>query len=76
MTGRGIDQVLPHPGDPRLDESSLHNAQAYVRLAERVNGPIPCPIDFPYVWGDALEALTHASAAARIVNLETRHGQR
>ncbi|HSD84605.1 MAG TPA: poly-gamma-glutamate biosynthesis protein, partial [Anaerolineae bacterium] len=40
MTGRGIDQVLPYPGDPRIYEPYMTSAQGYVRLAEEVNGPI------------------------------------
>lgn len=71
MTGRGIDQVLPHPGDPRLFESHVHSALGYVRLAENVSGTISCPVDFAYIWGDALEELDHRRPAARIVNLET-----
>ena len=47
MLGRGVDQVLPHPGDPELRESSAGDARAYVRLAERANGPIPQPASFP-----------------------------
>ena len=35
MLGRGVDQVLPHPGDPGLRERSAGDARAYVRLAER-----------------------------------------
>lgn len=40
MPGRGIDQILPHPGDPELREDYADDANAYVRLAERANGPI------------------------------------
>jgi len=40
MTGRGIDQVLPHPSEPRLYEPAMKSAIEYVRLAESVNGPI------------------------------------
>ena len=40
MTGRGIDQVLPYPGDPRIYEPYMTSANGYVRLAEEVNGPI------------------------------------
>jgi poly-gamma-glutamate synthesis protein (capsule biosynthesis protein) len=40
MTGRGIDQVLPYPGDPRLHESYVKNAGRYVALAEAANGSI------------------------------------
>jgi poly-gamma-glutamate synthesis protein (capsule biosynthesis protein) len=78
MTGRGVDQVLPHPGDPRLHEEYVRNAQRYVELAEQANGPIPRPVDFGYVWGDALEELARRRPDARIVNLETsitRHDQ-
>lgn len=50
MAGRGIDQVLPHPSDPRLFESNMRSATEYVRLAEEANGPLPRPIDFAYVW--------------------------
>lgn len=71
MTGRGIDQILPHPGDPRLHEPYARSAVEYVELAERAHGPIPGPVDFAYVWGDALEELTLPRVAARIVNLET-----
>jgi len=57
MTGRGIDQVLPHPGNPRICEAYTTSAKAYVGLAERANGPIPKPVGFTYVWGDALAEL-------------------
>ncbi len=71
MTGRGVDQVLPHPGDPRIHESYVQSAQEYVRLAERTGGPFPHPVDFSYIWGDALEELAGAELDARIINLET-----
>jgi poly-gamma-glutamate capsule biosynthesis protein CapA/YwtB (metallophosphatase superfamily) len=71
MLGRGIDQILPYPGDPRLYEPAVGSATTYVELAEAVSGPIPRPVDFAYVWGDALEALRHARPDVRIVNLET-----
>jgi poly-gamma-glutamate synthesis protein (capsule biosynthesis protein) len=38
MLGRGIDQVLPHPGDPKLYERYVPSALDYVALAERANG--------------------------------------
>jgi Putative enzyme of poly-gamma-glutamate biosynthesis (capsule formation) len=63
--------VLPHPSDPHLYEPYIRNAIAYVRLAERVNGPIPKPIDFAYIWGDALAELERVMPDARIINLET-----
>jgi poly-gamma-glutamate capsule biosynthesis protein CapA/YwtB (metallophosphatase superfamily) len=71
MTGRGIDQVLPHPSDPILYEPYVRNAIAYVRLAEQTNGPIPTPLEFSYIWGDALTELERVAADVRIINLET-----
>jgi poly-gamma-glutamate synthesis protein (capsule biosynthesis protein) len=71
MTGRGIDQILPHPCEPRLHEQSINSALGYVRLAEAVTGPIPRPVDMSYVWGAALEELNRARPDVRIVNLET-----
>jgi poly-gamma-glutamate synthesis protein (capsule biosynthesis protein) len=71
MTGRGVDQVLPHAGDPRIHESYARSALDYVALAEQANGPIPRPVDFAYIWGDALALLDRARPDARIVNLET-----
>jgi poly-gamma-glutamate synthesis protein (capsule biosynthesis protein) len=71
MTGRGIDQVLPHPGDPRIYESYMTSARGYVQLAEEAHGPIPRPTDFPYIWGDALAELNRMRPDARIINLET-----
>jgi poly-gamma-glutamate capsule biosynthesis protein CapA/YwtB (metallophosphatase superfamily) len=71
MTGRGIDQVLPHPGDPLLHEGYATSALDYVALAERANGPIPRPAEFAYVWGDALAEWARIAPDLRIVNLET-----
>jgi poly-gamma-glutamate capsule biosynthesis protein CapA/YwtB (metallophosphatase superfamily) len=71
MTGRGIDQVLPHPSDPRIHEPYMRNALGYVELAEQRNGPIPKPVDFAYIWGDALEVLRHLKPDLRLINLET-----
>jgi poly-gamma-glutamate synthesis protein (capsule biosynthesis protein) len=71
MTGRGIDQALPHPGDPRIYESFLHDARDYLNLAQRVNGPIPSPVPFDYLWGDALEELNKRNVGVRVINLET-----
>jgi poly-gamma-glutamate synthesis protein (capsule biosynthesis protein) len=71
MTGRGIDQILPTPSGSELFESYVDDARAYVRLAERRNGPIPRHADFAYVWGTALDTLVRVAPAARIVNLET-----
>ncbi len=71
MLGRGVDQILPHPSDPALREWYVRSALEYVALAKRVNGPIPKPVDFRYVWGDALTELDRLSPRARIINLET-----
>ncbi|MDI1278674.1 CapA family protein [Methylobacter sp.] len=71
MTGRGIDQMLPYPGNPRIHEPYMTSAKGYVRLAEEVNGPISKPVDFAYIWGDALEELRRTNPDARIINLET-----
>lgn len=71
MTGRGIDQILPHPSRPELQESYVRDARDYVELAEAVNGPIVRPVDFQYIWGDALAELDRMSPHGRIINLET-----
>jgi poly-gamma-glutamate synthesis protein (capsule biosynthesis protein) len=71
MTGRGIDQILPHPVSPQLFETYVRDARRYVELTERLNGPIPRRADFTYVWGDALVELRRRRPEARIVNLET-----
>jgi poly-gamma-glutamate capsule biosynthesis protein CapA/YwtB (metallophosphatase superfamily) len=71
MTGRGIDQALPHPSNPRLYERYVDSALEYVALAEKANGKIPRPVDFAYIWGDALEELERFAPDVRITNLET-----
>ncbi|HEY6275687.1 MAG TPA: CapA family protein [Streptosporangiaceae bacterium] len=71
MLGRGVDQVLPYPGDPELREGHGCDARAYVRLAERANGPIPQPASFSWPWGDALAVLDHMAPDVRVINLET-----
>jgi poly-gamma-glutamate synthesis protein (capsule biosynthesis protein) len=71
MTGRGIDQILPHPGDPRLHEPYVKNAKTYVELAEERNGLISEPVAFSYIWGDALGEMARVSPDLRIINLET-----
>jgi poly-gamma-glutamate synthesis protein (capsule biosynthesis protein) len=71
MTGRGIDQVLPHPGDPTLYESYVGDAREYAQLAEIAHGPIPRPVGFDYIWGDALVEMDPARTDVRIINLET-----
>ena len=71
MTGRGVDQVLAHPSDPRIVEDYVRDAREYVRMAEVKNGPIPRAVPPAYIWGDALEELTRVAPAASVINLET-----
>jgi poly-gamma-glutamate capsule biosynthesis protein CapA/YwtB (metallophosphatase superfamily) len=71
MTGRGVDQILPHPSNPVLHERYVRSALEYLAMAEVKNGPIARPVGFSYIWGDAIEELEQAVPAARIINLET-----
>ncbi|MCX8115815.1 MAG: CapA family protein [Burkholderiaceae bacterium] len=71
MTGRGIDQALPHPSRPQLYEEYMRSAIGYVELAEAASGPIRRPMGYADLWGDALEEFERRRPDARIVNLET-----
>lgn len=71
MTGRAIDQLLPHAGDPTLREAVVSDARTYIQLAERTNGPIPAPIDFAWPWGEALAIVDQFAPDIRLINLET-----
>jgi poly-gamma-glutamate synthesis protein (capsule biosynthesis protein) len=71
MTGRGIDQVLPHPSNPRIYEPYVSDASEYVRIAEKAFGPIQKPLGFTSVWGDALVQLDQRAPDVRVINLET-----
>ncbi len=71
MTGRGIDQVLPHPCSPVLHENYVESAKDYVDLAETANGPIPLGVAPSYVWGAALGEMDRTRPDVRIINLET-----
>ena len=71
MTGRGIDQALPHQVNPILREPYVRDAREYVHFAEKAHGAIPRPISFDYIWGGALQELEQAEVDFRIVNLET-----
>jgi poly-gamma-glutamate synthesis protein (capsule biosynthesis protein) len=71
MTGRGIDQVLPHPSKPHLYEPYMRSALGYVEIAEQATGPIRRPVGFRDVWGDALAELDRVRPDVRIINLET-----
>src|SRR5215475_12805221 len=71
MTGRGVDQILPHPGDPVLRESYVREATGYVALAEAASGPIPRPVSPDWPWGDAVAVLGDLAPDVRLINLET-----
>jgi poly-gamma-glutamate capsule biosynthesis protein CapA/YwtB (metallophosphatase superfamily) len=71
MTGRGIDQILPHPVDPRLHEPYVHDARQYVALAEEAHGSVDWPVDYAYIWGNALPEWARLEPDARVINLET-----
>jgi poly-gamma-glutamate synthesis protein (capsule biosynthesis protein) len=71
MTARGIDQILPYSVDPELHEPYATSALDYLRLAERAHGAIPRPVDFGYIWGDALAEWDRCAPDLRIANLET-----
>ncbi len=71
MTGRGIDQLLQHPGNPQLHESYMKNAMGYVTLAERQNGRIDRPVQCSYIWGDSLTELRRFAPDLTLINLET-----
>jgi poly-gamma-glutamate capsule biosynthesis protein CapA/YwtB (metallophosphatase superfamily) len=71
MTGRGVDQILPHPGSPDLREQAVRDAREYVELAESANGAVPRPAGFAWPWGDLLTVLDDVAPDVRLVNLET-----
>lgn len=71
MLGRGVDQILPCPGDPELREPYVGDARGYVALAEEANGEIPRPVDHRWPWGEALRVLEDVAPDAWVVNLET-----
>jgi poly-gamma-glutamate synthesis protein (capsule biosynthesis protein) len=71
MTGRGVDQILPHPSGHQIFEPYVQDAREYVALAEAHNGPIARPVTGAYIWGDALSELARVAPDVRIINLET-----
>jgi poly-gamma-glutamate synthesis protein (capsule biosynthesis protein) len=71
MTGRGVDQILPHPSALDLHEPFVTDAREYVRLAEHVSGVVPRGVEPAYIWGDAITEWEAVAPVARIVNLET-----
>ena len=71
MLGRGVDQILPHPGNPALREPYVGDARRYITLAEQANGPIPRPVDWGWPWGEALAIVADLAPDVRLINLET-----
>lgn len=71
MIGRGIDQVLPHPADPKLQEPMVCDARDYIRFAEARHGPIPMSVPPSYPWGESLAFMDASDPDFRIINLET-----
>jgi poly-gamma-glutamate capsule biosynthesis protein CapA/YwtB (metallophosphatase superfamily) len=73
MLGRGIDQILPHPGNPAIYvcQNGITDANVYVRAAEQRHGAIPTARGFAYVWGDTLSVFASFAPDLRLINLET-----
>lgn len=71
MTGRGIDQILPHSVNPKIYESYVKDARDYVTLAEKENGPIDEPVSYQYIWGKALDVWEQFQPDFKLINLET-----
>ncbi|MEX2353347.1 MAG: CapA family protein [Gammaproteobacteria bacterium] len=71
MTGRGIDQILRHPCDPRIYESYLKDARDYVELAEHIHGKIPRGVAGSYVWEKIAPEWQKRRPLVKIINLET-----
>jgi poly-gamma-glutamate capsule biosynthesis protein CapA/YwtB (metallophosphatase superfamily) len=71
MTGRGIDQALPHSVDPVLYESYVKDAGIYLKLAEKENGDIDVPVTYDYIWGDAIKIWEKHNPDLKLINLET-----
>ncbi|MDV6014058.1 CapA family protein [Haloechinothrix sp. LS1_15] len=70
MLGRGIDQILPYPGEAELRESYVRDAAHYVRAAERHAGPLPGHPGFAWPWGEALAEIDTRAPHVRVINLE------
>ena len=67
MTGRGIDQILPHPSNPELHQNNRRSATDYV-------SGILCsqrPVAFSYPWGEGAAVWQRRNHDVGIVNLET-----
>jgi len=71
MLGRGVDQILKHPNQPKIYEYNLKDARDYVKLAINKNGPLPPHYIDSYVWHTSLEELKGQLPDIKIINLET-----
>ena len=71
MIGRGIDQILLYPSNPKIYEPFVKDARDYIKLAEKINVKINYPVSFDYIWGDAFQELEKENPNLRIINLET-----
>ena len=69
MLGRGVDQILPRPGDPTLRESYLHDARGFSLLGTGFYGVIPAGPQPPVAL-----SVTPASGANIILVLMTAAG--
>jgi len=47
------------------------DARECVRLTKKAFGLIPKPLNFNYVWGDAIPELDRRAPEVRLINLET-----
>src|SRR5438876_11787564 len=70
MTGRGIDQALPHSSNPILYEPYIRDAREYVHLAEKANGPIPRPVGVDYIWADRFLNLKGSEVNFKVIILK------
>lgn len=71
MTGHEFDQVLPHHSDSRPHAFYLQSALDYVQLDEKANGPIQTPVNFAYIWGDALGTFERQRPDFPLISPET-----
>ncbi len=71
MTGRGVDQIMPHSVDPAIQEPVVQSALDYLSMVEQVSGNIAKPVSFDYIWGSALGILQQFQPDLKIINLET-----
>jgi len=71
MTGRGVDQIPPHPSNSQLFEPYVSSARTYVELAEKAHGRIARPVSYAYIWGDAIDEIACQQPDARIINLKS-----